>query len=979
MKIINRILSLLRIVVKRMTTQPGLVAAKVLGLFVGMMMMLSIPLYADAVNYRIFSKTTIEAPEYPGFPPFSILTHYVGAWKGPVNYEDISVIDNYLWGGEYVKQLKLPLLYQVKNIRTNNYQLFPAGSSEFDGIAEVKYVALNYVSDFENNVTVVQGSMEDWGDGLVDGRIPVMIHEQTALETGIRVGEKYVFLVRWRDATNEKFRQQIPLVISGIYTQTDPDDDYWYFGSTSTLNERLIISEHNYSHTVADLIPNEVYSVSWFQVYDSENIHFDQTQGIRTRIYNASLQAQQMLNGTSIPVSPLESLNSFAEQSRTLTLYLFIICAPIIVLILFFIGMVSKIEVDSRLNEIAILRSRGATRLQIIFIEAVEALVLGVFSALLSVPASLGITHLIGRTRSFLDFSLIAEPLRIQVNNPMWITAAVMVGVTILTQVIPTLAASKHTVQSYKSQQARLIQKPWWQRFFLDFILLGVVIFGIYFMRDLQESGFYDSVGENSIVFSVTYLLPILLSVSVSLLFLRLMPIVLSVLTWIMGKTKNINFLMAARTLHRMPNAYQMPLMLLIITVNIAIFTTTLATTVDQHLYDQLFYKIGSEMRFVDYGEHRFFQGNSSGGNTQTSNSNSGSFDEVFGSQPAASSNSFQGTWAFLPVEYYLQMPGAIAASRLGDYTMRPGFSNAREGVYYGIDRLGFSQAAFWRNDFSDESFGELMNQLALYPEGVLVSRDFAETYALDTGDLVPVTVSAYGDQIPAEMIVVGIFDYFPTWYPEEDGDLMVGNLDYLFNIGAGPYPYSVLIQTEEGFDSIETANAITKQSTVTWINGGRASYIIEQFQKEPTRQGFFGMLTISFLITALLSFLGFFLYAVFSLRRRLIELGVLRAIGLSTKQMAATLAWEFISLIFSGALIGTLVGLFSSRFFVPYMQIGTDQFSQTPPYFITIAWNEIFQIYGLLIFLFLLLIFALLAFLRRIKIFEAIKLGETV
>ncbi len=97
MKIINRILSLLQIVIKRMTTQPGLVAAKVLGLFVGMMMMLSIPLYADAVNFRIFSKATIEAPEYPGFPPFSILTHYVGAWKGAVDYEDIAEIDEYLW------------------------------------------------------------------------------------------------------------------------------------------------------------------------------------------------------------------------------------------------------------------------------------------------------------------------------------------------------------------------------------------------------------------------------------------------------------------------------------------------------------------------------------------------------------------------------------------------------------------------------------------------------------------------------------------------------------------------------------------------------------------------------------------------------------------------------------------------------------------------------------------------------------------
>ena len=468
MKIVNRILSLLRIVVRRMTTQPGLVVAKVLGLFVGMMMLLSIPLYTDAVNYRIFSETTLNVPEYPGFPPFSILVHYVGAWKGEVNYEDIIAIDEYL-ENDYVRKIRLPTLYQVKNVRTNNFQIYSVGTSEFDGAEGIDYVALNYVSDFEENVTVLQGSFEGWQEGLVDGRVPVMIHEQTANETGIRVGEEFIYLVRWRDDQLNKYRQQIPLVVSGIYAQTDPESDYWYFGSTNTLSERFIVSEHNFANTIADLLPNEVYSASWFQVYDSERIHFDQTQGLSDRLNEANLEAEQRLNGAAVVISPIEPLRVYAEQSKTLTLYLFIICSPIILLILFFIGMVSKIEVDSRLNEIAILRSRGATRFQIVFIEAIEALVLGVIAAVLSVPAALFVTNVISRTRSFLDFSLTGEALRVSINNPMWYTAAIMVSVTIITQIIPTLRASKYTVQSYKSEQARLIQKPWWQRLFLDF------------------------------------------------------------------------------------------------------------------------------------------------------------------------------------------------------------------------------------------------------------------------------------------------------------------------------------------------------------------------------------------------------------------------------------------------------------------------------------------------------------------------------
>jgi putative ABC transport system permease protein len=474
----------------------------------------------------------------------------------------------------------------------------------------------------------------------------------------------------------------------------------------------------------------------------------------------------------------------------------------------------------------------------------------------------------------------------------------------------------------------------------------------MYTLQDIQtNTEFFQTLSENSILFSLLYLLPILLSIAVSLVFLRVLPFILAIVSWIVSKTNNVTFLMAARSMHRMPNAYQMPLLLLIITVNLAVFTTTLATTIDKHLYDQVFYEIGSELRFTDYGDS-----------------------PVYGSGDQA-----PVSWSFLPTSTYLEAPGAVAATRLGDYNFTAGFPGAEQGAFFGIDRLGFTQAGFWREDFSEQSFGELMNQLAMNPDGVLVSNTFKEEYGLQYGDLIPLRIDAHGDAVTTDLRLVGSFDYFPTWYPEEDGNLLVGNLEYLFSIGHGPYPYHVMVQTDGVTNSIETANYFSKIGFISWASGGRSSFDIQQAQQEPMRQGFFGLLTISFFITAMLSFLGFFLYAVFSLRRRSIELGVLRAIGLSTKQMGATLAWEFMSLILSGAVIGTLIGVFSSRYFVPYMQIGAEKFEQIPPYYILIAWNQIYEIYGLLLFLFLLLVFALVAFLRKIKIFEAIKLGETV
>jgi putative ABC transport system permease protein len=119
-------------------------------------------------------------------------------------------------------------------------------------------------------------------------------------------------------------------------------------------------------------------------------------------------------------------------------------------------------------------------------------------------------------------------------------------------------------------------------------------------------------------------------------------------------------------------------------------------------------------------------------------------------------------------------------------------------------------------------------------------------------------------------------------------------------------------------------------------------------------------------------------LYALFSFRRRFIEMGMLRAIGLSIKQMTAFLAAELASLILVGIIAGTIVGVFASKLFVPFLQIGSTALAQYPPFQIQIAWLSIFQIYGLFIVLFIAALSVLSAILIRMKIFQAVKLGES-
>jgi len=94
---------------------------------------------------------------------------------------------------------------------------------------------------------------------------------------------------------------------------------------------------------------------------------------------------------------------------------------------------------------------------------------------------------------------------------------------------------------------------------------------------------------------------------------------------------------------------------------------------------------------------------------------------------------------------------------------------------------------------------------------------------------------------------------------------------------------------------------------------------------------------------------------------------------------MAAFLAWELAFLILIGLGAGTGLGVLASRFFIPYLQVGAGPSGQFPPFVVEIAWSAIVRVYALFGLLFVAALGGLVALLMRMKVFQAIKLGETL
>jgi putative ABC transport system permease protein len=946
---------------KRLLTQRLLGAAALVGLVIASSFIFSVPLYADAIYFRLFreelfskNKTILETSAVD-YAPLDFTYEQRGVGQGNPQWEDAVKADAYLTG-DAVRLTGLPLIKEIRRFHTDFLYMYPSPASEN---ATSDYflgtMRLAFITPLSEAVEIVHGSAPKPSTLLGDGSIEALVSETFALEAGVQVGDQNY--LRRED-------QEIPVTIVGLWREKDPDAPYWD-GQSSTW---LLVDETTYTGAVSNAVEDELFSGMWNIRLSGSRLFASDIAGLKDSIQTVNQRVDILLPQTKLIQSPIDALGRYQKNTPSLTFLLFAFSVPIMGLIVVFIGLVTGLFVGEQRSEMAVLRSRGASRLQVGWISLLQGILLGVVALTGGALLGIWIAHAIGRAHSFLNFSG-TDGLRIGMTSAVLGYGVLGIALILLVLIMaPTIGAAANTIISYKRERARILQRPWWQRFWVDLLLLIPAAYGFWTLNRQSRLAASGAEGiPNPLQNPLLLLVPAIGIFAASLLALRIIPLVMVFISRALRATKNVGMLMAARYLSRTPAFYTAPLILLILTLGLSAFTASLARTLDSQLEKQMYYQVGSDMSVSETGT------------TATSPTSPG------------------GVYTFPPVEEHLFIPGVKAATRVGRYPATSIFNDgAVEGTFLGIDRLTFPSAAFWQMDFAPQSLGALMNDLGASPDGVLIPQSLLVDKKLQIGD--PITVSAKAtaqESIVLKLKIVGTFNLFPTWYAE-NGTLFVGNLDQMFLQAGSEFPHEVWMRTDAGTDPENVIYAVRGYSIMldndadptrlvqtglnTFITGwsaARANILAQQ--SRPERQGLFGLLSAGFLASALMTALGFLLYALFSFRRRFIEMGMLRAIGLSVRQMIGLLAAELASLVLLGMGVGTLLGVLASRLFVPFLKMGATTEAMYPPFQIEIAWVSIFEIYILLVALFLAALGVLVALLMRMKIFQAIKLGEAI
>lgn len=945
-----RIRAIFVVAIRRLLAQPLLSTITLIGVTIAVALILTIPIYSESVAFRLLTERISERDDQGSRPPFSYLFSYIGSWNEPVNWEATTDLDTYL--REHGNDLGLDVSLFVRHLETPNLRLFPAGESNYtDDRLMLDYVTLGLTDNIENYIEFVEGGPPAPADPTADSVIEVMMHEDFASEFGVQVGETFQ-AYNWRLDPGDPL-QITPIRVSGIWRPLDSTDPFWFY-QPRVFRDILLVNQDTFVNRLGAYGDQDINLGVWYLVTDGSSVNTGRVLDLITRHDEVEKLADQMLPGIFIQSSPVEELAPYQRTVNFLTLTLTVFSIPIIVLLVLFLMMILGLVVDRQRNETAVLRSRGTPTYQVIGLAMVEGIVISTLALVIGFFLAAAFTRIMSSTRSFMDFS--GESGLIVSFPPNLIqTALIALVFTVLLRIIPTIGAARQTIISYKQSNSRAQSRPLWQRLGVD-ILLILLIGYFYYQVDRQGSLIQVQDGianiEQAYDQPFVFLMPPLTIFALTLFMLRFLPLIPRFIGWLLHFTDSVGMLIVTRQLERSAASYYLPLILLISTISLGIYTASFARTIDRYLYEQQYYRVAGDISLRVFSEA--FQGD----------------DAIVADDDGV---------AYMHISEIMSIDGIESATRVGEYRASARLTNGNvAGHFIGIDRAEYGQVAFWREDFADTRLGYLLNALAPEPDTVLVSRDFMEARGLTIGDFIQVDITSYGETIPMNLQIVGALDYFPRWYPAEEGTLFVGNLDFVFEQAQTELPYRIIARITDDFNQREFEREVRRRGA-TGVFIDEPVTRIQREQERPERQGLFGLLSIGFIASSLATTIGFLLYTIFSYQRRYVEFGILRALGLPRSAMTAAVTWELGILIILGVSFGVGIGLLVSALYIPYMQFVSNLEGIVPPYMVTFAWAEIAQITAIFVVTFLAVMLILLVTLRRMRIFQAVKLGETI
>ena len=966
---------LIRFLFRKMWNTRWLTLSSLAGLVLAVAFAVSIPMYADGALKRVVTQSLQEKSE--GLPAGSLLMRY-SASGGPTDLGSLKNVDAYI-RGEVPDMIGFPVETAVKNYAIRSAAITPEDPTKVDA-SIMRQFSLQSLSGLEAQADLAQGRWFAGGKG--DGRtVEAVVLDDALYRADMHVGDAFDYPV-YANGSNQSIR----VVVVGTFKPKKSSDPYWYQGLEGLMSTFLISdAAMEDSLLTGNKIP--VHSSSWYYSFDLRNIRTSELSPLSQTLERLNIDLYQKLTDTKVEISFATTLQEFRKMSVQLQTLLFTLAAPMIAMVFYFIAMNARQALDKQRSDIAVLRSRGAGTRQIVWLYLLESLLLGGAALVLGPMLGWFMAKSIGSANGFLQF-VDRKSIPVGFTTDAIIAGCAAVLLAMLATVIPAVIYARASIVGYKQQLARSDRAPVWQRWFLDILLLGATGYGWYLFNQRQMLTFQTGMTTDQLnVQPFLFFVPALAIFSLGLFFLRLFPWLLRLFNWLGRKLLPVPLYLTLTQLSRSSKGYYPLMILLILTLGLGVYNASAARTIDLNSTERTLYQYGTDvvMQTVWPGSPELpptqggGSGNGSGGNGSGGNGSGGGAGGGGGGAgggQGGGGNPVPATIRYSepPFELFRTLEGVEAAARVlqtkGSIVVSG--RSIGQGTLMGIDNVDFAKVGWFRNDLYPVHPFNYLNNLGIYAEGMgaIIPTSMAEKYQLKLGDTVSVGLS---DGM-IDFSVVGILPYWPSQYPDQS-PFIIANLDYIYD-QVPIIPYDVWLKMKPGAKVAPLMSKLAAQGVeLASVKDVRTELVTQS--KLPTRGGVFGILSLGFLVSVIVTLTGYILYWFFNLSGRVVQFGVLRAMGLSRGQLTGMLLLEQLFTAGLSIGLGVLIGKIASILFLPFLETTDGSSGNVPPFRVVFNSQDTAQLYGVVGFMMLTGALLLLLHIRRLRVHQAVKMGE--
>jgi hypothetical protein len=502
-------------------------------------------------------------------------------------------------------------------------QPFPAGN--LSSLPQARVVT---ASGLEDHVRVIDGRLASAATSPT--QLEAVISSQSAQFLNAKPGDRVEAAFRFDDCNRPpptmdpvelqararfpclpttSVEKRLSFVIAGVVEQLDAAEPYWS-AAPAQFPVLSMQPENPPPPLITVMVPEESFYKALPLVSAGLASEFRLTTfADLSRLNSANLpqvrEALDRLRGRltergAIPDLAMQSpLADYQSRASFNQVPLLLLLLQVVGIAIYYVLLVSSLLAERRSEEIAMLRSRGASVGQVVALSAGEAAILGLGAAILApFLASVAVAAL-GKTSTFESISG-GGFLPFTIVPASFLFALGGAAIAAFAVVIPAFFAARQGMVLFLRSTARP-GKPLMQRYYLDVGLTGLAALGLYQLS--QRGSVFDprSVGGWS-ADPLVLLSPLLLIAAVGAMMFRFLPPILAVVSRIVSATAGPGMTLGFWQLTRSPARYTQLALLVVMAAAVGTFAATYGETTDRSQEERALYEAGTDARLTGMG-----------------------------------------------------------------------------------------------------------------------------------------------------------------------------------------------------------------------------------------------------------------------------------------------------------------------------------------------------------------------------------------